>query len=60
MTEEEEVVHRLVFGQARCRTIPGMPDQWPPGHRGSGYWYDVTCPACLEAIPGGPPPMVKP
>ncbi len=39
-------VHFLNHGITAC-AIKGPPGDWPPGHRWSSSWDDVTCEECL-------------
>ncbi len=40
------LVHYLNHGITAC-AIQGPPGDWPPGHRWSSDWKDVTCGECL-------------
>jgi ribosomal protein L37E len=40
------IVHYLNHGITAC-AIQGPPGDWPPGHRWSSSWDDVTCEECL-------------
>jgi hypothetical protein len=39
-------VHFLRHGVSPCGML-GVPAEWPPGHRWSSEWADVTCPRCI-------------
>src|SRR4051812_48344363 len=39
---EPPAVHHLHHGVTAC-AMPGMPVDWPAGHRWSGEWPEVTC-----------------
>ena len=39
-------VHYMQHGMTAC-LVNGPPANWPPGHRWSNDWDDVTCEACL-------------
>lgn len=56
----KEVVHELRFGVARCKTVKGLPFEWPIGHRWErpDKFLEVPlaerCPHCMKArITGG-------
>lgn len=46
-------VHHLHHGRAACGR-PDVPGDWPPGHKWSDAWADVTCPGCLAARAAAP------
>ncbi len=49
-TGEVFVVHYLLHGLAPCG-LPGIPADWPPGHKWHSDWPEVTCDGCLARAP---------
>jgi hypothetical protein len=43
---EGPAIHHLHGGVTPCG-MPGVPSDWPEGHRWSDWWGDVTCLQCM-------------
>jgi len=48
-SSDPPAVHHLRRSVTACG-MPGLPGDWPDGHRWSGEWPEVTCRRCVRTL----------